>query len=63
MPSAFSSPPGAVFLSDSPEGKPGPRLRLTYRSEGPETLTLAFNIAAPGKNFANHVHARLQKKK
>jgi hypothetical protein len=36
--------------------------RLTYRKTGDEKLTLDFDIAPPGKPFANYIHASLRKK-
>jgi hypothetical protein len=36
--------------------------RLTYRRNGEDKLTLDFDIAPPGKPFANYIHASLRKK-
>jgi hypothetical protein len=36
--------------------------RLTYRKAGEDKLTLDFDIAPPGKPFANYLHAMLRKK-
>ncbi len=36
--------------------------RLTYRKTSEEKLTLDFDIAPPGKPFANYIHASLRKK-
>jgi hypothetical protein len=54
--------PVVTFLSEE-AASPAPRQRLTYRIEGPDTITLAFDLAAPGENFVNHVHARIARKK
>jgi hypothetical protein len=52
---------GAVFLGDA---GPGPRFRLTYRRTGAETLSLAFDIAPPGKPeaFATYLRADTRRK-
>ena len=45
----------AVFVSD---GKPDEvRYRLTYTPTGKDTLTLRFEIAAPGKDFSRYLEA------
>ena len=36
--------------------------RLTYKKTGENQLTLDFDIAAPGKPFANYIHAVLSRK-
>jgi hypothetical protein len=44
-----------VFVSD---GKPDEvRYRLTYTTTGTDTLTLRFEIAAPGKDFSRYLEA------
>jgi hypothetical protein len=51
---------GVEFLS---EGTQGPRMRLTYRKTGADTLDLAFDLASPGKEFINHVQSKMRRKK
>ncbi len=36
--------------------------RLTYRKAGRDKLLLDFDIAPPGKPFANYIHAELRRK-
>jgi hypothetical protein len=36
--------------------------RLTYKQSGENRLTLDFDIAPPGKPFANYIHAVLSRK-
>ena len=36
--------------------------RLTYKKSGEDKLTLDFDIAPPGKPFANYIHAVLRRK-
>ncbi len=52
---------GAEFLGDP---GPGPRFRLTYRRTGAETVSLAFDIAPPGKPeaFATYLRADMRRK-
>jgi hypothetical protein len=51
---------GVAFLS---EGTQGPRMRLTYRKTGADTLDLAFDMALPGKDFVTHVRSSMRRKK
>jgi hypothetical protein len=50
---------GVEFLS---EGTQGPRMRLTYRKTGVNSIDLAFDLALPGKEFENHVKASMRRK-
>jgi hypothetical protein len=36
--------------------------RMTYRKTGEDKLSLDFDMAPPGKPFANYIHATLRKK-
>jgi hypothetical protein len=36
--------------------------RMTYRKTGDDKLSLDFDMAPPGKPFANYIHATLRKK-
>lgn len=56
---APSAGAGAVFLSSGE----GPRFRLSYVPAGPDLVELAFDIAAPGKDFANYIKAKVRRKK
>lgn len=49
--------------AETPAG-PGPRFRLAYRRTGAETVSLAFEIAPPGKPeaFATYLRADLRRK-
>lgn len=49
-----AGPDSVTFLSEG--------YRLTYRKNGEDKLTLDFDIAPPGKPFANYIHANLRKK-
>jgi len=49
-----------VFTSDGPvpgEKQSAPRFRFTYTSAGPDQLSLKFEIAPPGKDFAPYITA------
>jgi hypothetical protein len=46
---------GVVFVSDGAQG--GPRFRLTYTSAGQDRVTIKFEVAAPGKDFAPYIEA------
>ncbi len=61
--SALPGSSGAVFLSEPTGTGPGPQQRLTYRSEGQDTLIVTFDLAEPGKDFVTHVGARMKRKK
>jgi hypothetical protein len=52
----------AVFVSDSTA--PGPRFRLTYTKQGPDSMRIAFDIAPPGKPqvFAKYIEAVARRK-
>lgn len=52
---------GAVFLGDA---GPGPRFRLTYRRTGADAVSLAFDIAPPGRPeaFATYLKADTRRK-
>jgi hypothetical protein len=47
-------PDSVKFLSE--------QYRLTYRRNGEDKLSLDFDVAPPGKPFANYIHASLRKK-
>jgi hypothetical protein len=49
-----SGPDSVKFLNDA--------YRLTYKKTGESRLTLDFDIAPPGKPFANYIHAVLSRK-
>jgi len=49
-----SSPGEVRFVSE--------QYRLLYRKSGEDKLSLDFDVAAPGKPFANYLHATLRKK-
>ena len=49
-----TGPDSVRFLNDG--------YRLTYKKTGDDKLTLDFDIAAPGKPFANYIHAVLGRK-
>lgn len=52
---------GVAFVSD---GKPDEvRYRLTYAATGKDTLTLEFEIAAPGKDFSRYLDAGARRKR
>ena len=50
---------GVVFQSSGA----GPRFRLGYTPAGPDSLDLAFDIAAPGKEFGSYIRAKVRRKK
>ena len=53
---------GVRFVSDA--SAPGPRFRLTYKKTGEKTVSIQFEIAAPGKPdaFAPYITAKARKK-
>jgi hypothetical protein len=50
---------GAVFESDA--AQPGPRFRMTYIPNGAVAITIKFEIAPPGKDFATYIEARARR--
>jgi hypothetical protein len=48
------SPDSVKFISE--------QYRMTYKKAGEDKLSLDFDIAPPGKPFANYIHATLRKK-
>lgn len=55
-----ASDKGVVFTSDGPapgDKQSAPRFRLTYTSTGKDQLSLKFEIAPPGKDFAPYITA------
>jgi hypothetical protein len=50
----------AAFVSQS-DGA-GPRYRLTYKSTGPDKVSIRFEVAAPGKPFQVYVEGTARKK-
>jgi hypothetical protein len=53
---------GVIFVSDSSTA--GPRFRLTYTPAGPDSVTIRFDIAPPGKPgaFAPYIRAAARRK-
>jgi len=53
---------GVTFLSDS---SAGPRFRLTYTGAGPDSTTIAFDIAPPGKpnDFSPYIRAGARRRR
>ena len=50
---------GAVFLSEGP----GSRFRMTFLRKRADLVTIKFEIAQPGKDFATYVEANARKKR
>jgi hypothetical protein len=50
----------AVFLSE--EDQVGPRFRLSYAATGPQTVSIKFEVAPPGKPFQTYVEGSARRK-
>lgn len=56
-----ATPPGSDRVVFQSAGE-GPRFRLTYAPAGAGSVDLAFDIAAPAKDFANYIKAKVRRK-
>lgn len=50
---------GVVFTSDGP----GPRFRMTNLRKGADLISIRFEIAPPGKDFATYIEAQARRKR
>ena len=50
-----------VLTLESAAGAPGPRFRLTYELPAADTMTVTFEVAAPGGDFRKYVGGALKR--
>lgn len=57
------SPDGCTITFESPKSATDAAYRLTYTIQSPDTLSIAFQIAPPGKDFGSYINASAKRKR